>query len=145
MDEELKWLVGDFVLVQVATQPAGERAITGRLHLARPDTTTPLPPFRRWADLIGWFDSPDARPEWRAVTNSRDPLNPGATVDNFVLRIGQHYMLDGSSDNLWITAIAPGGFWGWWKSDLGFALTLDTLAHRVVPDPAGYFCARRVT
>ena len=144
MHEETDWLVGDFHLVQVATQPAGEPTIAGRLHLARPDTTDALPPLRRWPDLIGWFESPDSRPEWRAITSSRDPLNPGVTVEDFGIQIGQHYVLDGASDDLRITAISPHGFWGWWKSDQGIALTLDTLTGRIIPDPAGYFCATRI-
>ena len=143
MDENVDWLIGDFTLVQVATQPAGEPTITGRLHLGKPDTTIALPPRRRWPDLIGWFESQDSRPEWRAITSSHDPLNPGVTVADFGMWIGQHYMLDGASDNFQITAISPRGFSGWWKSDQGIALTLDTLTGRIIPDPAGYFCATR--
>jgi hypothetical protein len=144
MDDQLSWLIGDFVLVQVATQPAGEPTVSGRLHLAKPDTTIPLPRLRRWPDLLGWFESPDATPGWRASTSSRDPLNPGVTVENFGMRIGEQYMNDAAGDDFRITAMTRDGFWGWWKSDLGIAIALDTVAHRVIPDPAGYFCATRV-
>jgi hypothetical protein len=53
--------------------------------------------------------------------------------------------MDGYSEQLTITAVSPGGFWGWWRANPGFEVTLDAEAQRVLPDPAGYFCALRTT
>ncbi len=59
------------------------------------------------------------------------------------LRVGQSVALSGAIHNLEITAVAPEGFWGWWKADRGLALT-EAESRRILPDPAGYFCALRL-
>jgi hypothetical protein len=59
------------------------------------------------------------------------------------LRLGHPAYGEGVIQNLTITAIAPEGFWGWWKSDRGLSVITESGTGRVVPDPAGYFCALR--
>jgi hypothetical protein len=52
--------------------------------------------------------------------------------------------MDAHVEHLTITAVAPEGFWGWWKADPGWEITTDSATRRILPDPAGYFCALRV-
>jgi hypothetical protein len=51
--------------------------------------------------------------------------------------------MDGGGDDLIVTAISPRGFWGYWRRDMGIAVVLDTVTHRVLPYAAGFFCAQR--
>ena len=130
-------LAGDYELIQVHTQPAGGRVTAGRLHLAPLDSAARAGasggPVR---DLVGWLESADAD-SLRSVRQRR------------VVLAGQHLLVDqaeyaeGGAHNLEITAVAPEGLWGWWKADRGLALT-ETVSRRVLPDPAGYFCALRL-
>ena len=130
-------LAGDYELIQVETQPSGGRITTGRLHLAPLDSAARAGASGRPVrDLIGWLE----RTEDDSLTSSRKPR---------VVLAGQHLIIaqaayaEGGAHNLEITAVAPEGFWGWWKADRGLALT-ETQSRRVLPDPAGYFCARRL-
>jgi hypothetical protein len=59
------------------------------------------------------------------------------------LRLGHRAYGDGVIQNFTITAVAPEGFWGWWKSDRGVSVVTEPGTGRVIPDPAGYFCALR--
>jgi len=59
--------------------------------------------------------------------------------------LGQTGALDGRVEQLTITAVAPDGFWGWWKAEPGWEITVDSASRQVLPDPAGYFCALRQT
>ena len=130
-------LAGDYELIQVQTQPSGGRVINGRLHLAPLDSAARAGasggPVR---DLVGWLELA----EGDSLTSSRRPR---------VVLAGQHLIVarsgyaEGGAHNLEITAIAPEGLWGWWKADRGLALT-ETQSRRVLPDPAGYFCALRL-
>jgi hypothetical protein len=130
-------LAGDYELIQVETQPSGGRITAGRLHLAPLDSAARAGasggPVR---DLIGWLE----RTGDGSVTSARKSR---------VVLAGQHLIIaqtayaEGGAHNLEITAVAPEGFWGWWKADRGLALT-ETQSRRVLPDPAGYFCARRL-
>ncbi len=95
-------------------------------------------------DLIGWYRSEREAPsQWQAIIGSRDSARPGAVVRGFALRIGQHCVLDGGGDDFVITAISSHGFWGYWVEDLGIAVLMDTLTHRILPNSAGFFCATR--
>jgi hypothetical protein len=58
--------------------------------------------------------------------------------------LGDVGFFDGHVEGLTITAVASEGFWGWWKTEQGFEMTTDAATRRVLPDPAGYFCALRV-
>jgi hypothetical protein len=58
--------------------------------------------------------------------------------------MGDQDAFDGTGEVLTITHIAPGGFRGRWQQDNGIAMMIDSVSHQRVPDPAGYFCARRV-
>lgn len=130
-------LAGDYELIQVQTQPSGGRVFEGRLHLAPLDSTA-----RAGAsggavrDLVGWLE----RTEDDALTGSR---KPGVVLARHHLIVDQAGYADGGAHNLEITAVAPEGLWGWWKADRGLALS-ETRSRRVLPDPAGYFCALRL-
>jgi hypothetical protein len=138
-------LAGDYDLIQVQTQPVGGKTITGRLHLFELDSAARVlaagGPVR---DLSGWLETAAGDTAWRANVGSREPKFPG------VVLAGDHVMLgrarvDAYSEHLTITAVSPQGFWGWWRGVPGLDVTMDSVTHRVLPDPAGYFCALRVT
>lgn len=137
-------LAGDYDLIQVRTQPVGGETSSGRLHLAPLDSSARAMavggPVR---DLTGWLEPAGGDSAWRANVGSRDPRYPGVLLAGDHLRLGQA-SLDGYSEHLTITAVSPEGFWGWWKAEPGFEVTLDAEA-RALPDPAGYFCALRAT
>ena len=137
-------LGGEYELIQVQTQPVCGVVTSGRLHLM------PLDSAGRAAavggpgrDLVGWLELDAGDPSWRAAVASRDPSRPGAVVAGEHLRLGQPGHLDAVVQHLTITAVAPEGFWGWWKTDRGTAVITEPGTNRLVPDPAGYFCALR--
>jgi hypothetical protein len=138
-------LAGDYDLIQVRTQPIGGETSAGRLHLVPLDLSA-----RRMAaggpvlDLTGWLEPADGNSAWRSNVGSRDPTRPGVVLAGDHVRLGQA-SLEGYSEQLTITAVSPEGFWGWWKAEPGFDVTMDAERRRALPDPAGYFCALRVT
>jgi hypothetical protein len=130
-------LAGDYELIQVHTQPTGGTVITGRLHLAPLDSASKAAASGGAVrDLIGWLE----RTGRDSSTSSR---NPRVVLARRHLIVDQVGYSEGSAHNLEITAVAPEGFWGWWKADRGLALR-ETQRRGVLPDPAGYFCALRL-
>ncbi|HZA97519.1 MAG TPA: hypothetical protein VE399_01990 [Gemmatimonadales bacterium] len=138
-------LAGQYDLIQVRTQPvAGIRSV-GRLHLEPPDSLARAAAVGGAArDLVGWLETVEGDTAWRAGAGSRDPNRPGAVLTGDHLRLGQSGSPEAHVEHLTITAVAPDGFWGWWKADPGWEITTDSTTRRVLPDPAGYFCALRV-
>ena len=130
-------LAGDYELIQVQTQPGGGGVMTGRLHLAPLDSAAKAAayggPVR---DLVGRLESAAAD----SLTSSHERR---VVLAGLHLIINQSEYAEGGAHNLEITAVAPEGMWGWWKADRGLALT-ETQSRRVLPDPAGYFCALRL-
>jgi hypothetical protein len=147
ISRSLEELAGDYKLIQITWQPAPPVLSRGRLHLEVPDSAwreVPCGAGKLTRDLIGWY-----RPEhtdrrgWRRIVESTDPAEPGAVLRGWRLTIGQHCVMDGSSDNFVITAVSPRGFWGYWAQDLGIAMVMDSATGRIVPNAAGFFCALR--
>jgi hypothetical protein len=138
-------LAGDYELIEVRTQPVGGVVSSGRLHLWPLDSAGRAGgvggPVR---DLFGWLDPSPGDSTWPPTVDSRDPAHPGAVLAGQHLRLGQGGDLDGSREHLTITAVAPEGFWGWWKAERALGVSIDPRTRRVLPDPAGYFCALRV-
>jgi hypothetical protein len=136
-------LAGDYELTQVQSQPTSG-ATSGRLHLAPLDSATKTGAVGGPArDLSGWLDLDGGDPEWRAAVASHDPDRPGAVLTGHHLRLGQAGHPEALVHILTITAVAPEGFWGWWRADQGLAVRTEAGTDRVLPDPAGYFCALR--
>jgi hypothetical protein len=137
-------LAGHYDLIQVQSQPTSGAATSGRLRLAPMDSVTKAGakggPVK---DLIGWLDLDSGDPEWRAAVASQDPDHPGAVLTGRHLRLGQPGQAEAMIHILTITAVAPEGFWGWWRADPGLGVMTEPGTDRVVPDPAGYFCALR--
>lgn len=136
-------LAGDYELIQVQTQPAAGVTSSGRLHLARLDSTARAGAVGGAVrDLIGWLEPIRRDSAVWANATSHDPAKPGAVVS------GQHLILgdlrDGYAEQLTITAVAPEGFWGWWKAQQGIEMAPGADGRQVLPDPGGYFCALRV-
>ena len=136
-------LAGDYELIQVQTQPApGETAI-GRLHLALPDSAAQAAAVGGAArELIGWLDIIQGDTASRPGADSRDPASPGAVLAGNHLRLGRR-AVGAPVEHLEITAVSPNGFWGWWKAQPGWEVTVEGQGGKVLPDPAGYFCALR--
>jgi hypothetical protein len=137
-------LAGDYDLIEVQSQPISGAISRGRLHLSPLDSAAKAAAAGGAVrDLIGWLDLTTGEGEWRAAVASRDPARPGAVLAGHHLRLGQLQYPDKMAHSLTITAVAPEGFWGWWKADRGIAVTTEPGTRRVLPDPAGYFCALR--
>lgn len=94
-------------------------------------------------NLIGWLDLAGGDPAWRTAVSSRDAERPGAVLTGQHLRLGQPDHPNALVHILTITAVAPQGFWGWWREDAGVAVKTEPGTDRVLPDPAGFFCALR--
>jgi hypothetical protein len=139
-------LAGDYQLIQVETQPDPGKTSTGRLHLAPLDSVS-----REHAvggavrDLVGWLDPVQGDTTWRPNAGSRDPGRPGAVLAGDHLRLGEWGAADAHAEHLTITAVGADGFWGWWRAEPGWDVNLEPGTRRVLPDPAGYFCALRAT
>jgi hypothetical protein len=137
-------LAGEYDLIQIQTQPTSGSTTAGRLHLSPLDPATKaVVAGGAVRDLVGWLDLTEGDSSWRSVVASRDPAHPGAVLAGQHLKLGRANYPNGMAHFLTITAVSPEGFWGWWKADLGMAVTTDPNTRRVLPDPAGYFCALR--
>lgn len=137
-------LAGDYHLIQVQSQPTSGAELSGSLHLATLDSAAKAASAGGAVrDLIGWLDLTGGDSIWQRVVGSRDAARPGAVLAGQHLRLGRSEYPDGVSHHLTITAVSSNGFWGWWKADRGIAVTTEPNTRRLVPDPAGYFCALR--
>ena len=127
-------LAGEYDLILVQTQPVSGVATTGHLHLAPLDSSARAEavggPTR---DLIGRLE----------LDRSTGRARIEAVLAGQHLRLGHPSYGDGVIQHLTITAAAPEGFWGWWRSDRGVAIVTEPGTGRAIPDPAGYFCALR--
>jgi hypothetical protein len=145
MTARVRNMAGDYQLIQVRTQPDAGAVATGRLHLAPPDSLARQRAVGGAArDLVGWLDATEGDSTWRPGASSRDPEHPGAVMTGDHLRLGQNQTLHSPVEHLEITAVSRDGFWGWWKAEPGWGASVEDEKNRVVPDPAGYFCALRV-
>lgn len=138
-------LAGVYELIQVRSQPEAGLTTVSRLHLTRPDSSARAGAIGGAVrDLIGWVETLEGDSTWHPGAGSRDPAQPGAVLAGDHLRLGQPGALDAHIEHLTLTAVAPGGFWGWWKAEPGWEISVDSTSKRILPDPAGYFCALRV-
>jgi hypothetical protein len=137
-------LAGDYDLIQVQTQPTSGSRTAGRLHLSPLDSVAKAAVAGGAVrDLIGWLDLTEGDSIWASAVGSRDVARPGVLLAGQHLRLGRADYPDGMAHHLTITAASPDGFWGWWKADRGIGVTTEPNTRRVLPDPAGYFCALR--
>lgn len=138
-------LAGDYELIQVQTQPRAGTMSIGRLHLAPLDSTARAHAVGGAVrDLVGWLNTVVGDSSGRPNAGSRDPAHPGAVLAGDHLRLGESGTVDARAEHLMITAVAPAGFWGWWKAEPGWDVKMEEMSQRILPDPAGYFCALRV-
>jgi hypothetical protein len=137
-------LAGDYQLIQVQTQPKAGKTSGGRLHLAPLDSVSRAHAVGGAVrDLVGWLETIQGDTTWRPNAGSRDPNRPGAVLAGDHLRLGEWGAAEAHAEHLMITAVSPDGFWGWWKAEPGWDVNLDQGSQRILPDPAGYFCALR--
>jgi hypothetical protein len=138
-------LAGDYELIQVQTQPRAGETSVGRLHLAPLDSAERAHAVGGAVrDLVGWLETEQGDTAWRPNAGSKDPAHPGAVLAGDHLRLGEGGGPDSHAEHLMITAVGKEGFWGWWKAQPGWEVTLDEGTKHILPDPAGYFCASRV-
>lgn len=71
------------------------------------------------------------------------PRSTRAVLTGQHLRLGRAGQPQPMANILTITAVAPERFWGWWRADPGLDVVTEPGTDRVLPDPAGYFCALR--
>jgi hypothetical protein len=137
-------LAGAYQLIQVPTQPAGGKVRSGRLYLAPRDSAARAGGIGRpGGDLAGWLEVSGNDTTGRSGAASRDPERPGVVLAGEHLRLGDVGAVDGYVEDLTITAVAPDGFWGWWRARSGWEIAVDSRTRQTLPDPAGYFCALR--
>jgi hypothetical protein len=128
-------LSGNYQLIQVQTQPASGTISSGRLHLALPDSAYKAGAMGAAVrELVGWLE-----PAAGDSTRRR----PAVVLAGRHLRLGPAGYPESSAHHLEITAVADDGFWGWWHAARGLAV-VESDSRRVLPDPAGYFCALRL-
>lgn len=124
-------LAGEYQLIQVHSQPIGGVVTSAILLLAPLDSAAKAAavggPVR---ELTGWLESDGRAGERVPVVLAGEHLRIG--------RVGGQ-----GAQQLTITAVAPDGFWGWWKAEPGMIVQMEPDTRRVVPVPAGYFCALR--
>jgi hypothetical protein len=139
-------LAGSFRLVEVLTSFGTDST---ELHASRLDLTLAL------ADSVTVADSRmrrlghRPRADLRLTGSVRWPSieRPDtAEVDGLTLYLGCRDCLDASPDVLTITHVSPRGFWGRWENrQTGIGRAADARTGEWLPNPAGYFCAWRVT
>jgi hypothetical protein len=145
---KVEHLAGEFEIVTVDSTATPTRQVTRRVHLYVNDSLRRYPARRigYWGGtrhLAGWIIS-DASDPYTSMLKSQDPDHPGVVWLGESLRIGDYDVLDGAGgDNLRVRWYSKHGFGGAWTSDMGFEVVIDSLG-RMLPDPAGYFCARRL-
>jgi len=124
-------LAGIYQLIRVHTQPSGGVTSSTVLHLVPLDSSSRAAavggPVR---DLTGWLEP-------GPLTRAQVPV----VLAGEHLRIGRTG--DSGAQHLTITAVGTDGFWGWWQTDQGALVESEPAGERVLPDPAGYFCALR--
>jgi hypothetical protein len=82
-----------------------------------------------------------------SVPNSYEPGNPEDPAVEMVgdtIYLGGLEYSDAGGNRLGVQEITPTGFRGTWTYSAGFSVTVDSATGRVVREPSGYFCARRV-
>jgi hypothetical protein len=138
-------LAGDYQLFQVRTQPEVGLVTSGRLHLEPLDSTARAGAVGAPArDLAGWLEPNRNDLRRRAALAPPGEAHARAILAGDHLVLGAVGSLEGYVEHLTITAVAPEGFWGWWKAESAVEMAAGD-PERVLPDPAGYFCALRVS
>lgn len=84
----------------------------------------------------------------KAHLSSRDPNEPGARLEGEDLQLTPARLglrrADEPSTTLHLRAVDDRGFYGRWTADIGYGLEILDRNGRTVPEPFGYFCARRL-
>jgi hypothetical protein len=136
-------LFGTYELNTVHTSQGGASyTIAGRLVLMPPDT------LRRYyrPRLQSWVRTGD-----RPVAGVYIPADSGypddiVEVEGEVLYVGCRMCMDASPNHYQITWVLDSAFGGTWENfQTGIWRVYDSASGRELPNPAGYFCARRLS
>jgi hypothetical protein len=76
-------------------------------------------------------------------TDSIITLRERVTLERDILYMGPPVQLDWSAPQYRVIALVPGGFWGYWYHGVWGDIEIRGPDNRPIPDPAGWFCARR--
>jgi hypothetical protein len=95
--------------------------------------------------LAGSFDSRSSTvPSYPNSYEPATPERPAVELIESTLYFGGIDATDGAGQRLQITRVGSSGFTGLWRYSGGIEVTIDTATGRIVREPSGYFCARRL-
>jgi hypothetical protein len=148
---ELAALAGQYEVSLVNSQSeSGDSLIHGRLVLWVNDSSRRhMPPTvgNRPGDrpLAGEFASYSTTVP--SVPNQYEPGSedhPAVEMVGATIHLGGLEFSDAGGTELRVKEIVSTGFRGEWIHSTGFSVAVNSATGRVVPEPKGYFCARRV-
>jgi hypothetical protein len=143
-DTEAPKLAGTYALTLVTTSAGGRPLyIRNRLWLAPTDSAHQNvgQAYRPLAGVYSWDDTTTQRP----VPGSTPSTGDTVEVVSGRLYMGCRQCLGRGPTELRIIGVTPNEFWGIWEDPFyssGDILTDST--NRVLPNPAGHYCARRL-
>lgn len=139
-------LGGAYSLTLVTTSAGGRPySARWRLWLAPTDSAHRFAgrEDRSLAGVVIWNDTTQHRP--RLTLGSPGSMTDTAEVVGARLYLGCHDCLDGAPYELRIIAVTPTEFWGIFEMGMnGRGVVATDSTGRVLPNPAGYYCARRL-
>jgi len=137
--DRVPWMVGSFRLTLVRTS-FDTTSWSAELNLVAIDSATRA---RAREQRLGHWPRRDFRLGGVRFWDRRRS-HESVELDDGILYLGCRDCNDGSPDKLRIRAVTENGFWGSWVNDQsGLARVLDRNG-ALAPNPAGYFCARRI-
>jgi hypothetical protein len=143
-DTKAPELAGTYALTMVTTSAGGQPLfITRRLWLSPTDSAHQSVglAYRPLAGVISWDDTTSRRP----ALGSTPSLGDTVEVVSGRLYLGCRQCLDQGPTELRIIAVTSSEFWGIWEDPMyGSGTVLTDSINRVLPNPAGHYCARRL-
>ena len=149
--QELAALAGQYEVTMVNSEGEdGDAPVSGTLLLWANDSVRRFMPRtigRRSGErpLAGRFESRSTMvssyPDHSVPASQKDPA---VEMVEATIYLGGLEYSDAGGDRLEVKQITSNGFIGVWTQDGGFSFTVDSASGRVVREPSGHFCARRV-
>jgi hypothetical protein len=137
--DRLPLMVGSFRVTLVTTSYKAS-PMRSEVELFAVDSTTRL---RAGQPRVGRRPRADVRLIGVDYWNRQSPAD-AAEWDDGVLFLGCRDCFDASPHKLRVGAVTEDGFWGWWVNEQSGTVRVVDRHGAPTPNPAGYFCARRV-